>query len=392
MNVPVRHFEPAPAKAAADAPKHVLIAGGLAQSLTNFRGPLVKALLAAGHRVTAAAGDDDAEVAATLRAWGANFVHVPLARAGMNPLADIATIRTLAALMRDIRPDVYLGYTIKPVTYGLMAARLAGVPKRHAMITGLGYAFTEGRELKRRMARVVASCAYRVALRFADRVIFQNADDEAFFVENGFVKDKAKAARVNGSGVDLAHFTPAPLPRGPITFLMIARLLRDKGVYEYVDAARIVKQTRPDARFVLVGPFDPNPAAVKPAEVEAWVREGVIDYQGAVKDVRPHLAACHVYVLPSYREGMPRTVLEAMATGRAVITTDAPGCRQAIEGRPCGMLVKPRSADDLARALLHALEDESFIARGALAYHQAQVSFSAHAIAQDVVSIITGAK
>ncbi|NJL73310.1 MAG: glycosyltransferase family 4 protein [Candidatus Competibacteraceae bacterium] len=146
-------------------------------------------------------------------------------------------------------------------------------------------------------------------------------------------------------------FAPAPMPEGPITFLMIARLLRDKGVYEYVEAARMVKRAHPEARFVLVGPFDPNPTAVKPAEVEAWVREGVIDYKGAVDDVRPHIAACHVFVLPSYREGTPRTVLEAMAMGRPIITTDVPGCRETVEPSTNGIRVPLKDNDELAAAL-----------------------------------------
>jgi glycosyltransferase involved in cell wall biosynthesis len=270
-------------------------------------------------------------------------------------------------LMRRVKPDLLFAYMIKPVVYGLIAAKIAGVQRRTAMITGLGYAFTEApaepfaARAKRRAVHLAARGAYALALRFADTVIFQNPDDRDEFAAMGLTRGVARVGLVNGSGVDLRHFAPAPMPDGPITFLMIARLLRDKGVYEYVEAARLVKRAHPAARFVLVGPFDPNPTAVKPAEVEAWVREGVIDYQGAVDDVRPHIAACHVFVLPSYYgEGVPRTVLEAMAMGRPVITTDWRGCRDAIRHLVNGILVPVRSQTSLAAAMTHMIKDEDF--------------------------------
>ena len=335
----------------ASVSRHVLVLGGYTRSLVSFRGPLLQALVAAGHRVTAAAGEDDREVAAQLASWGVSFRQVRLSRAGLNPLADLKTLLALGRLMRESRPDVFLGYTIKPATYGLLAAKLAGVPRRYAMLTGLGYAFTDGREVKRKLTKAVASLLYRLALPFAERVIFQNPDDESFFVQRGFVQ-AARAVCVNGSGVDTRHFGVAPLPSGPMTFLMIARLLRDKGVYEFVAAARQVKQRRPETRFVLIGPLDPNPSAVAPAELEAWVSEGIVTYRGEVSDVRPHIRECHVYVLPSYREGMPRTVLEAMSMGRPVITCDVPGCRETVTDGENGRLVPVRNAKALADAML----------------------------------------
>ena len=332
-------------------PKHVMIMGGLAQSLTNFRGPLIQKLLGQGHRVTAVAGNDDDKVRKTLNGWGAEFTSVGLVRAGMNPLADVGTLLNLHQLMTRKRPDVYLGYTIKPVIYGLVAARRAGVPRRIAMITGLGYAFTDGLEWKRAIAHVIARTAYKLSLKMADKVIFQNPDDEEYFLERNLVSSRKQTALVNGSGVDLDHFTPAAFPGGPISFLMIARLLRDKGVLEYVEAARMVKRQHPDARFVLAGPLDPNPSAIQEKDVMSWVKEGIIEYRGEVQDVRPEIANCHVYVLPSYREGTPRTVLEAMAMGRPIITTDVPGCRQTIEDGCSGFLVNPRNGKDIAQAM-----------------------------------------
>jgi len=371
---------------------HILILGNAPKTLVNFRRPLIEAMLKAGHRVTAAAAGFDPKLTAWFAARDVAYFDVPIERAGLNPLADIRTLARFVRLMRATKPDLVFAYMIKPVVYGLIAARIAGVQRRAAMITGLGYAFTESAHegliarAKRAGVHVAARAAYALALPFADTVIFQNGDDRAAFAQLRLTRAGQRVARVNGSGVDLAHFAPAPMPEGPITFLMIARLLRDKGVYEYVEAARQVKRTRPEARFVLAGPFDPNPAAVKPAEVEAWMREGVIDYQGALDDVRPAIAAAHVFVLPSYREGCPRTVLEAMAMGRPVITTNVPGCRETVEDGVSGILVPKQDAAALARAALHLSADEMFRRKAATqALRTARQKFDATQVAADML-------
>ncbi len=346
-------------------PMHILILGNDPKTLVNFQGPLIEAMQAAGHRVTAAGSGASASADAWFARRNVAYVDVPIERAGLNPIADWRTLSAFLALMRAVKPDLLFAYMIKPVVYGLIAARLAGVKRRTAMITGLGYAFTDSPDesavarAKRKAVNVAARGAYALSLRFADTVIFQNPDDRAAFAAMGLTARVSRVGLVNGSGVDLAHFAPAPMPEGPITFLMIARLLRDKGVYEYVEAARLVKRAQPQARFVLVGPFDPNPTAVKPHEVDAWVAEGVIDYKGAVEDVRPHIAACHVFVLPSYREGTPRTVLEAMAMGRPVITTDVPGCRETVRTGENGFLVTVRNSGAIAAAALALVSDTS---------------------------------
>jgi len=319
--------------------------------LINFRGALIKELLRSGYKVTAVANDADEKVAVTLAEWVASFVPLKLDRTGMNPLADLGTIIRLVRLMKRRKPDIFIGYTLKPVTYGLISARIANVPLRYAMITGLGYAFTEGNEVKRKVARVLSSSAYGIALRFADGVIFQNAEDEREFHARKFLSSGQKVIQVNGSGVDLKSFSPRPMPGGPITFLMIARLLKDKGVYDYIEAAQLVKQVIPDARFLLVGPLDANPTAISKAEVDKLVQDGIIEYLGELTDVRPAIENCHVYVLPSFREGMPRTVLEAMAMRRPIISTNVPGCRAAIAHGENGLLVPPRDARELAKAM-----------------------------------------
>jgi glycosyltransferase involved in cell wall biosynthesis len=310
----------------------------------------------------------------------------------MNPLAEVAALVELISLMRRLRPDIFLGYTIKPVVYGLPAARLAGVPHRFAMITGLGYAFTEGSELKRRIARTVARAAYSASLRVARGVIFQNADDQAYFLRTGLLRDRERAALVAGSGVDLDFYPPTPLPEPPLCFLMIARLLREKGVREFVEAARRVRRKRPDIRFVLVGRLDSNPSAVTAAEVEAWVHEGVLEYRGEVKDVRPEIASCHVFVLPSYYpEGVPRTTLEAMAMGRPILTTDVPGCRDTILNGRNGILIPPRNADALAEAMIRMAGDPSFLATAAEAsLALVRERFEVGAVSAAVLKVLEG--
>jgi glycosyltransferase involved in cell wall biosynthesis len=339
----------------------VLVLASYAPSLINFRGQLIADMVAAGHEVIASAPGGEPRVAEALARRGASYLPAPIARTGLNPVLDAASIARLAALLRRLAPDLLFAYTHKPVIYGSMAARLARVPRVFPMITGLGYAFTEGRQLRRRALREITTRLYRASLRKVAGVFFQNPDDMAEFRRLAIVTERHKLVRVNGSGVDVEHFKAAPPPlEGPV-FLLIARLLRDKGIGEYVEAARRLRARHPAARFRLVGALDSNPAAFSADEVARWRAEGVIDYLGEAADVRPCLAESTVYVLPSYREGTPRTVLEAMACGRAVITTDAPGCRETVTQGDNGFLVPVGDAGALAAAM------ERFILRPELA-------------------------
>jgi glycosyltransferase involved in cell wall biosynthesis len=344
----------------------ILVIGGFAPSLVNFRGPLLQALVARGLQVHAAAPGllaDDA-TRAWLEAQGITPHDIPLARAGMNPMQDLRSLLALWGLMRRVRPDAVLGYTIKPVIYGTLAAWLAGVPHRFALITGLGYAFTGAPAGRRAWVQKVARRLYALALARAEKVFFQNPDDAAWARQVGVVPQHVPTVVLNGSGVDLAQFAVAPLPAGAPRFLLIARLLGDKGIREYAQAAAQLKQQYPYAQFALAGDLDANPDAVRRAEVEQWVRDGVLEYLGFLPDVRPAVAQCSVYVLPSYyREGTPRTVLEAMAMGRAIITTDAPGCRETVVEGENGFLVPIRSVDALVQAMRKFLQDPALAAR-----------------------------
>ena len=335
-------------------PQRIVVMAGFAPSLVNFRGPLLRALRHEGHQVIALAPGDDPEVARQLAEWGVHYRAISLQRTGMNPVQDGRDLKAMTALLRELQPDVVLSYTIKPVVYGLLAARLAGVRRRYALITGLGYTF-QGEGAKRRVLSAVTSGLYRAALLGAQRVIFQNPDDCNLFVQRGIVRP-AQCALVNGSGVDLTHFAPADLPREPV-FLLVARLLKEKGVSEYVQAAANLKARHPEARFLLAGPLDPNPAGITQAQLDQWRAAGVVEYLGELRDVRPAFAQCSVYVLPSYREGTPRTVLEAMAAGRAVLTTDAPGCRETVTPGVNGLLVPPADVDALEQVMEQLLLD-----------------------------------
>lgn len=333
-------------------PPVIVVAGGLAESLINFRGPLLRALVARGWRVIAAA-PDDGQTGQALAAMGVEFAPVAIARAGMNPVADLRTLFEFWRLFRRVRPQVCLFYTIKPVIWGSLAAACAGVPRRLSMITGLGYAFTAGRAGV--LLRLVQGL-YRTALARNQLAIFQNPDDLNLFVERGLVRGPEQCRRVHGSGVDLQQFAPAPLPAAPV-FLLVGRLLADKGVREFAAAAAELKRDFPQARFQLVGWIDSNPSAIAQHELDAWVAAGTIEYLGRLSDVRPALQQCSVYVLPSYREGTPRSVLEAMAVGRPVVTTDAPGCRETVRDGVNGFLVPVADAAALAAAMRRLLED-----------------------------------
>ncbi len=259
----------------------------------------------------------------------------------------------LVMLLRQIRPDIILTYTIKPVVYGSIAAWIAEVPSRNAMITGLGYTFMS-ESFKQKLLNVFAKGLYRVALRHARIVFFQNLDDLRLFKKLSLIGDFSKPILINGSGVDLSHFQAAPHPARP-AFLLIARLIKEKGIHEYVQAARIVKKQYPDTLFYLAGWIDVVPGAISNCELDTWRNEGVIEYLGKLDDVRPAIKACSVYALPSYREGTPRTVLEAMAMGRAIITTDTPGCRQTVTHGRNGLLVPLKNVNALAEAMQYLI-------------------------------------
>lgn len=339
----------------------VLLIAGLAESLTNFRGPLITALLVRKMQVHVAAPDLEVGNASHVKlvALGCHVHSISLARAGTNPIADLRTLVSLVQLMRKVRPSVVLAYTIKPVIYGMLAARITGVAKRFALITGLGYAFQDS--AAGRLQQLVQHL-YKLALKCADKVFFQNPDDQRLFKELGLL-DGVSSVVVNGSGVDLSYYTAQPMRANTPKFLMIARLLGDKGVREYAQAAMQLKIKNPLVVFQLAGWIDENPNAISQIELDGWINSGAIEYVGKLSDVRPALAGCSVFVLPSYREGTPRSVLEAMATGRAIITTDAPGCRETVKQGVNGFLISIKNFAALADAMQICIDQPELVAR-----------------------------
>lgn len=343
--------------------KTIAIISHFAPSLLGFRGPLIRDLVATGAKVYALAPDFDDNLREQVRNLGAEPIDYSLSRTGMNPFRDILDAFRLAALLRRLRPDVTLGYTIKPVIYGTIAAWLARVPRRVAMITGLGYLFTPSgasSSWSRTLLRTTVLKLYTFALAKVDRVIFQNPDDLKEFTDAGVVSQD-KAVNAGGTGVDLQEWPLSPPVTKPVTFLLAARLLREKGICEYVEAARTIKARYPEVRFILLGGLDTNPGGISRDEIRAWVEEGVVEWPGHVP-VKPWFAQASVYVLPSYyREGVPRSTQEAMAMGRPVITTDAPGCRETVEHGVNGFLVPPRDVEALVGAMERFIKEPALI-------------------------------
>lgn len=297
--------------------------------------------------------DENADI---LAARGVRVYSLPIARSGMNPLTDLALLLRYFRLLREIKPAAYCGFTIKPNVYGAIAARAAGVPAINN-VTGLASPF-----LSQGLVWAIADKLYRFAFRRSFRVFFHNQDDRDFCVGQGIVRD-SQARVIPGSGVDLKRFSPVE-PHGSnagrsLTFLFVGRLILHKGIREFVEAARMVKARSPDTRFQILGNPDPgNPTSVSADELAGWVREDVIEHLGEHDDVRPFVAEADCIVLPSYREGMPRTLLEAGAMAKPAIAADVPGCRQAIEDGVTGLLCEARSAVGLAQAISKAVDME----------------------------------
>ena len=339
---------------------HVALVCNTAWAIYTYRQCLLRALTEAGAQVTVIAPRD--RTFEPLAAMGCRCIELPVASKGTNPVDDLATLRALYRHYRALKPDIVFHYTIKPNIYGSVAAWLARVPSV-AVTTGLGYVF-----IQKSRAAQVAKLLYRFAFRFPREVWFLNRDDEAAFKDQNLLAHPERARLLHGEGVDLEQFAFEPLPeRDTFSFVLIGRLLWDKGVGEYVEAARTLRANYPHARFQLLGPVGvDNPSAISREDVAAWEHEGVIEYLGETTDVRPFIAASDCVVLPSYREGVPRTLMEASAMGRPIVATDVPGCREVVEDGVNGFLCEARSAASLAASLARMLDLEA-AARTAMA-------------------------
>ncbi|MGE6392581.1 glycosyltransferase family 4 protein [Psychrobacter pacificensis] len=372
-----------------------LIIASYPASILKFRGALIVAIQDAGFEIHIAAPEFEVypEECDSLIALGYTVHDIPMQRTGTNPLKDAKTLSALYLLMKKIKPDYVLGYTIKPVIYGSLAAKLARVPHIFALITGLGYAFSGAEEkgYKKSNLQKVMHQLYAAALLTTDKVFFQNPDDQALFKKMGILKPSTPSTVVNGSGVNVSEYSVAPLPTEndvPVPrFLLIARLLGAKGVSEYAQAAAMIKSRYPSVQFDLVGWVDDNPDSIEQRELDAWIEDGLFNFLGKLNDVKPAIADSSVYVLPSYREGTPRTVLEAMAMGRAVITTDAPGCRETVIDGYNGYLVPVKDADALAEAMQKFIDEPELIVKmGRAARQVAMDKFDVNTVNQRMLT------
>lgn len=325
-----------------DPRRGIVISANSFWNIVNFRSGLVDALAAEGYRIIIAAPDADMGWA---RQRSVEAVRIEIDRSGLNPFRDGKLIAHYLGLFKNFRADLYLGFTPKPNIYGAFAGGMAGVTSI-PNVSGLGTAFIKGGLLGRFL-----SLMYRIAFRKCPVVMFQNPDDIALFKLKGIVRE-GQARLLPGSGVDIDHFRPVPIPGGEPRFLLIGRLLGDKGVREFVSAARILKQSHPDWRFQLLGEIDEgNRTGIKTEELDSWIREAVVEHLGHAADVRPHITAATAVVLPSYREGLPRSLLEAAAMARPLIATDVPGNRQIVSHETNGLLCAVRDDASLAQAM-----------------------------------------
>ena len=355
-------------------------------NIVNFRSELIRALQQHGFEVVALAPEDDHS--ARLGEMGVPFHPIRIDSQSVSPLNDARLIKAYHAALREIRPALFLGYTIKPNIYGSLAAQRLGVPTINN-VSGLGTAFIRGGLLGQ-----VVTTLYRIAFRRSATVFFQNAEDLSLFRDRRIVRSE-QARLLPGSGIDLDHFQPRLRPDGkPFTFLFVGRFLWDKGIAEYVDAARQVRANHPEIRFQMLGFVDaPNRTAVARSQVEAWEAEGLIDYLPPRDDVRPFVAGADCIVLPSYREGLPRTLLEGAAMAKPLIATDVPGCRSVVTHGENGLLCRVRDAAALADAMeqLLAMPIDERAAMGARGRARVEVEFGHQVVVDRYLEAIEAA-
>lgn len=365
----------------------VAIVGNQAFALLNFRGPLIEALVEAGNEVVACAPRMTEDDKSRIRELGALPLEYPLARTGINPFHDLTTLFGILRIFLTHRPDVVVSYTIKPSIYGTIAAKLAGVKHSYAMITGLGYAFTNKRtNIRSRIIYWVAHFLYRSSFTLSDGVIVQNSDDKDFIIAAGIIS-ASKIKGVFPTGVKLGDWPLRPPMLVPPTFTLVARMLADKGVREFVAAAKSIKHRYPGARFLLVGGLDSNPLAISEAEISRWVSEKTVEWLGHVP-VRPVIEETSVFVLPSYREGVPRSSQEAAALGRPIVTTDVPGCRETVIHKVNGFLVPAQDVEPLREAMEMFLQSPDLISTmGSESRKIAEQRFDAEKISVELIKI-----
>ena len=323
-------------------------------SLFWFRMDMMKEFIRLGHTVIAIGPESEVNWIGKFEEYGIEYKQLFVERNGINPFGDLRTYRELKQFIKEEKPDKIFTYQAKTVVYGSLAAKSNGITEVYPLIAGLGSIF-RGKGIKNKILKMVMKTQYKLACNASKKVFFQNTDDKSEFIKNEIIQED-KIMIINGSGVNLEKFRPEPLPDKPV-FLFIGRLIKDKGVLEYLEACRRIKVEYPKVRCLLVGPYDSNPSALKQEEIQPFIDEEIIEYFGEQTDVRPYLKQCSTFVLPSYHEGKPKTVLEAMAIGRSIITCDSPGCRETVTDGYNGLLVAVKDINGLVDKMRYLIKD-----------------------------------
>lgn len=326
------------------------------QSLTNFRGPFIREVVNRGYRVVCVSIEAPEEMAPQIQALGAEYVQIAGDRTGIGLFSGLKMIAAYRRFFQQLKPDYLFLYMSKPIAFGGLAAIWAKVPHINILVNGLENAYYRT-GMKDVLVRTVMSFFYKRVASHADNVFFQNHDDQSYFMTHGMLT-KPNSHVVGGSGVDMEHFKYHPLPEAPV-ILMTARLLWSKGIREFFAAVKKVKKRHPEVKVLLVGGLDNNDEAITKEQLDTFIQENDVEYCGFAKDVRPYLQRCSIYVLPSYHEGLPRSVIEAMAVGRPIITTDVPGCRETVEDGVNGFLVPMKDSHTLAEKIERLVGDQS---------------------------------
>lgn len=369
--------------------KKVVLVGPSAKAILNFRRDLILEIIKLGHDVSVITSSKDLDKSSEkiLRGMGVDFYAFPLRRSGFNIFIDLYSIIKLYQIIAHIRPDFVLSFTIKSVIWTGLISNIYRKFKFFALITGLGYAFN-AETLGKYPLKLFATMLYRVALLSAEGVIFQNKDDLSFFKKQRIARKK-ECFLVAGSGVNLDFFQYLPPKKTNLKFIMVARLLRSKGVIEFCSAASIMKKRYPDFTFMIVGAVDPSPDGLSLSEIESFKKAGAVEFVGEVQDVRSYIESSHIFVLPSYHEGMPRSSLEAMAIGRAILTTDIPGCRDTVIEGLNGYLIKPKSLSSLVEGMeLMVASKDVLETMGLESRKIAENFFDSKHVNQDMVTIM----
>ena len=372
----------------------VIVLTADANTLIYHRGDLIRDFAGHGCRVVTSAAEDYPHVRAFVQSLGGRHEPIRMVRSRVNLMKDWITWMDMFRLFRREAPDALFAYTIKSVVYGCVVARLAGVPRVYALLPGLGFTFVKPETLKQAAVQWVSKALHRFALKRADVIFMQNRDDVQLFTEMQMLPAGVPVHVTAGSGVNLDEYPHVPLDgnadiaAGRVRFVLVSRLLVSKGVRVFAEAARQIRQRFPLAEFHLVGPFDPNPNRVEETEVQQWVNEGTLTHHGMVRDVPALLKTMHVFCLPTwYREGVPHATLEALSTGRAVITTDSVGARECVRGTENGFLCPPRDVAAVVQAMTYFMENPDQIAiKGRASRRLAEEVFDVRLVNQIILS------